>query len=46
MSAMRAIPVIDELLVTTAKVHGLTLVTRNDTDVTGLGVRVHNLFKV
>lgn len=46
MSAMRPIPVVDGLLAATAKVHGLTLVTRNDTDVTGLGVRVLNPFKV
>lgn len=46
MSAMRPIPVVDGLLAATAKVHGLTLVTRNDTDVIGLGVRVLNPFKV
>lgn len=46
MSAVRPVPVIDGLLAATAKVHGLTLVTRNDTDVVGLGVRVHNPFNV
>ncbi len=46
MSAMRPIPVIDGLLAATAKVHDLTLVTRNDADVAGLGVRVLNPFKV
>jgi len=46
MSAMRPIPVVDGLLAATAKVHGLTLVTRNDTDVSGLGVRVLNPFNV
>lgn len=46
MSATRPIPVVDGLLAATAKVHGLTLVTRNDTDVIGLGVRVLNPFKV
>ena len=46
MSATRAIPVIDGLLAATAKVHDLTLVTRNDADVAGLGVRVLNPFKV
>lgn len=46
MSATRPIPVIDGLLAATAKVHDLTLVTRNDADVAGLGVRVLNPFKV
>ena len=46
MSATRPIPVVDGLLAATAKVHGLTLVTRNNTDVIGLGVRVLNPFKV
>lgn len=46
MSAMRPIPVVDGLLAATAKVHGLTLVTCNDTDVSGLGVRVLNPFNV
>ena len=45
MSATRPIPVIDGLLAATAKVHDLTLVTRNDADVAGLGVRVLNPFK-
>jgi predicted nucleic acid-binding protein len=43
--AMRPVPVIDGLLAATAKVHQLTLVTRNDSDVRGLGVRVLNPFK-
>ena len=46
MSATRPIPAIDGLLAATAKVHDLTLVTRNDADVAGLGVRVLNPFKV
>jgi predicted nucleic acid-binding protein len=33
------------LLAATAKVHGLTLVTRNVADVAGTGVRVLNPFK-
>ena len=45
MSARRSIPVIDGLLGATAKVHGLTLVTRNDSDIRGLGVRALNPFK-
>jgi predicted nucleic acid-binding protein len=45
MSAARAIPAIDGLLAATAKVHGMTLVTRNDVDVAGLGARVLNPFK-
>ena len=45
MSAMRPIPVVDGLLGATAKVHDLTLVTRNDSDIRGLGVRTLNPFK-
>lgn len=45
MSAQRPIPVIDGLLAATAKVHGMTLVTRNDADIAGLGVDVLNPFK-
>ena len=44
MSAIRPIPVIDGLLAATAMVHDLTLVTRNVSDVEGLGVRVLNPF--
>lgn len=46
MSAIRPIPVIDGLLGATAKVYGLTLATRNDGDVHGLGMSVVNPFKV
>lgn len=46
MSATRPTPAIDGLLAATAKVHDLTLVTRNDADVAGLGVGVLNPFKV
>ena len=38
-------PVVDGLLAATARVHGLTLVTRNVTDVAGTGVAVLNPFK-
>jgi predicted nucleic acid-binding protein len=45
MSAIRSLPVIDGLLAATALTHGLTLVTRNDRDVAGLGAMVLNPFK-
>jgi predicted nucleic acid-binding protein len=45
MSAIRPVPVIDGLLAATASVNGLTLVTRNDRDVAGLGAPVFNPFK-
>jgi toxin FitB len=45
MSAIRPIPIVDCLLAATALTHGLTLVTRNDRDVTGLGAKVFNPFK-
>lgn len=38
----RTVPTIDGLLVATARRHGLTLVSRNVTDVEGLGVPVRN----
>ncbi|MGE3703341.1 MAG: type II toxin-antitoxin system VapC family toxin [Hyphomicrobiaceae bacterium] len=44
MNAIRPIPVIDGLLAAQARVHGLTLATRNDVDVEGLGARVLNPF--
>jgi len=44
MSAFRALPVIDSLLAATAKVHGLTLVSRNRTDFAGLDVAVLDPF--
>lgn len=46
MSAIRPIPVIDGLLAATAATHGLTLVTRNDRDVAGLGAIVLNPFRI
>lgn len=45
MSCARPIPVIDGLLAATAKLHDLTLVTRNAADVAGLGARILNPFK-
>jgi len=45
MSAIRPVPVIDGLLAATASINDLTLVTRNDRDVAGLGATVLNPFK-
>ena len=45
MSAIRPLPAIDGLLAATALTHGLTLVTRNDRDVAGLGAMVFNPFR-
>lgn len=45
ISAIRPVPVVDGLLAATAMVNGLTLVTRNDRDVAGLGATVLNPFK-
>ncbi|MDX2145409.1 MAG: type II toxin-antitoxin system VapC family toxin [Rhodospirillaceae bacterium] len=44
MSAGRTLAVIDGLLAATAKVHGMTLVTRNTSDVMNLGIDVLNPF--
>jgi predicted nucleic acid-binding protein len=44
MSAIRTVPAIDGLLAATALTHGLTLVTRNDRDIAGLGATVLNPF--
>ena len=38
----RTLPVVDGLLLATAKVHGLTVVTRNEHDFDGHGVPVYN----
>lgn len=46
MSAIRPIPVIDGLLAATAVINGLTLVTRNDGDIAGLGATVLNPFRI
>jgi predicted nucleic acid-binding protein len=45
LSAIRTIPVIDALLAATARVHGMTLVTRNIADVARLGAAVLNPFE-
>ena len=45
MSAKRSGHSIDTLLAATAKVHGMTLVTRNVADVAGLGADVLNPFE-
>jgi hypothetical protein len=45
MSAGRSVPATDALLAATAKVHQMTLVTRNLSDVADLGVDVLNPFK-
>ena len=45
MSAIRSVPIVDGLLAATALVNGLTLVTRNDRDVAGLGATVLNPFE-
>lgn len=44
MGASRPVSVVDGLMAATAKVHGLTLVTRNLADVRGLGASVLNPF--
>jgi predicted nucleic acid-binding protein len=44
VAAIRSVPVIDGLLVATAIIRSLTLVTRNEADVTGLGAAVLNSF--
>ena len=44
MGAPRPVSVVDGLMAATAKVHGLTLVTRNIGHVRGLGARVLNPF--
>ena len=45
ISAIRPVPVIDGLLAATALTNRLTLVTRNDRDVAGLGATVLNPFR-
>jgi toxin FitB len=44
MSATRTLPSIDALLAATAKVHRMTLVTRNISDLADLGAEVMNPF--
>jgi toxin FitB len=45
LSAIRTAPAVDGLLAATARVHGMILATRNETDVAGLGAQVLNPFK-
>jgi predicted nucleic acid-binding protein len=45
MSAIRPLPTIDALLAATAKIHRMTLATRNVADVAGLGADVLNPFE-
>jgi predicted nucleic acid-binding protein len=45
MSAKRSLSTIDALLAATAKVNGMTLATRNISDVVNLGVRVPDPFE-
>ncbi len=45
MSAKRSVPTIDALLAATAKVHRMTLATRNISHVADLGIEVFNPFK-
>jgi predicted nucleic acid-binding protein len=45
LNAVRPLPVIDGLLAATAKVHRMTLVTRNTADIADLGVHILNLFE-
>lgn len=42
LRAIRPVPVVDALIAATARVHALTLVTRNEKDVAGLGVKTLN----
>ena len=44
MGAQRPVSTIDALLAATAKVHGMTLVTRNTADVSDLGASIVNPF--
>ena len=45
LNALRPLPVVDALLAATARVKGLTLVTRNGKDLTGVGVSIFNPFE-
>ena len=44
MNAIRPLPIIDGLLVATAKIHNLKLVTRNEADMAELGASILNPF--
>jgi hypothetical protein len=45
LNALRPLPIVDALLAATARVKGLTLVTRNGKDLTGIGVSIFNPFE-
>lgn len=45
LQAMRALPEVDALIAASALHHDLTLVTRNEVDFEGLGIRVLNPFR-
>jgi hypothetical protein len=45
-NASRSLPVIDGLLAATAKIHRMTLVTRNTPDIPNLGVHILNPFEL
>ena len=45
MSAIRPLPTVDALIAATAKIHRMTLATRNVADVMGLGADVLNPFE-
>ena len=46
LNASRPLPVIDSLLAATAKVHRMTLVTRNTSDIANLNVQILNPFEL
>jgi toxin FitB len=46
LNARRPLPVIDGLLAATAKIHHMTLVTRNTADIADLGVHIFNPFEL
>ena len=46
LNASRPLPVIDGLLAATAKIHRMTLVTRNTADIVDLGVHILNPFEL
>lgn len=44
LSAIRTVPAVDGLLAATARVHGMSLATRNEAHLAGLGAQVLNPF--
>jgi predicted nucleic acid-binding protein len=45
LNARRPLPVIDGLMAATAKIHRMTLVTRNTADIVDLDIRILNPFE-